>query len=490
MRLKLKKFEVSAGRPIAFLNEEDAKDLDVSPGDRVQVFHERKNVICTVDILDDFLSRGEISISLDVKSFIKARVGNTLEVKLAARPLSASFIAKKMNAKTLSKQEIYTIISDIVTNSLTEAEIAQFIVAVYRNGMSNKETVFLTEAMYRTGTVLKWHVKDVVDKHCIGGIAGNRTTPIVVSICAAGGIVMPKTSSRAITSAAGTADTIETIAQVNFPASTLKKIVEQTGACLAWGGSLGLAPADDKLIKIERILKIDPESQLLASILSKKLAVGSNHVLIDIPYGIGAKVSKAEANHLSERFIWLGKQFKLKVKVIPTNGSEPIGNGIGPTLEMLDVLKVLKRDNPPKDLENKSVMLAGIIFEMMNKAKKGQGEKLARDILDSGKAYKKFEEIIYAQGRINGHLKPAKFFHPIKSESSGKVVHIDNKSINFVASVLGCPSDKSAGLYIYKHVKDKVARGEEIVRLYAESKEKLKEGIDTFNKLKPFFISK
>lgn len=482
MKLKLKKFEVSAGRPIAFLNIEDAKKIDVNVGDRAQVIFKKKKIICTIDLVKDFEERGHISLSKDVVEYLGIKVGESLDLDLVARPESSKFIAKKMNGKVLSKQEIYQIIQDIVNNALTEPEIAQFVVGVYRAGMNFKETVYLTDAMCRTGTMLKWKSKIIADKHCIGGIPGNRTTPIVVPICAAAGVIMPKTSSRAITSAAGTADTVETVTKVDFSSEDLSRIVNKVGACLAWGGSLGLAPADDKLIKIERILKIDPEGQLIASILSKKLSVGSTHAVIDIPYGEGAKVSLAKAKDLSKKFIQIAKAFKLKLKVILTDGSQPIGNGVGPALEMIDVIKVLKRDNPPKDLEKKCLMLAGEILELVGKAKKGKGREMALEILESGKAYRKFEEIVEAQGKNIGGLKLGSHVFTKKAERAGKIRKMNNKGINEIALILGCPTDKGTGLYLHRHVGDKVAKGDDIATFYAESKERLDEAIEAFDK--------
>jgi len=248
------------------------------------------------------------------------------------------------------------IIEDVVDNSLSGPEIALFISAMYSNGMSIKETAYLIESILKTGNIMKFRNKYVVDKHCIGGIPGNRTTPIVVAICTAAGLLMPKNSSRAITSAAGTADVIETIAQIEFSMPELKRIVKKTNGCMVWGGALGIVPADSKIIQIEKSLKLDPEAQLLASIMSKKLASDSNYILIDIPYGKTAKVDKRKANHLKKKFEALGELFHKKLIVVLTKGKEPIGNGIGPELEMGDLMKVLnQKDIRPLDLENKSV---------------------------------------------------------------------------------------------------------------------------------------
>ncbi len=488
MKFRLRNLGLHAGRPVAFIHTDRARELNLHVGDRVEISCRKKKIIAIVDVIKSAIKSGEISLSEEATDYLGAKQREIVDVSLALEPKSTAFILKKLIGRTLSKKEIYSIIKDIVDNALTEAEVAYFVSGVYENGMSLEETIYLTEAIYKTGKIINWGSKYAVDKHSIGGIAGNRTTPIVVSICAAAGLIMPKTSSRAITSAAGTADVIETIANVNLSIPLLKKTVSKTNACLAWGGSLGMAPADDKLIRVERLLSLDPESQLIASIMAKKLAVGSKYVLIDIPYGKEAKVSFDEAKKLRSKFEKVAKHFRLKLKVVLTDGSQPIGNGIGPVLEMKDVLKVLRRDNPPIDLEKKSIFLAGEILEMTGEIGKGRGQNLALEILNSGKANKKFEEIIKFQGRKNGSLKSAKFSHTIKAKSSGKIRSISNKSINYLSRILGCPADKSAGIYLYKHNSEKIFKSEPIAVLYSESKEKLKDGLNYFYNSKPILI--
>jgi AMP phosphorylase len=490
MKFKFKELSLGAGRPVAFLNEKNARELNVHVGDRIEVSYNGRKLIAIVDVLKKNIKKGEIYLSEEIVDYLRIKNNYFVDAALTIEPKSSILIAKKLRGQALTKKEIYLIVNDMVNNALTEAEIAYFVSGVYENGMTLKETIYLTEAMYKTGEIIKWHTKKIVDKHSIGGIAGNRTTPIVVSICASLGVVMPKTSSRAITSAAGTADVIETLANVDFPVSKLKSIVKKTNACLAWGGSLGLAPVDDKLIRVERLLNLDPESQLIASILAKKLAVGSKYVLIDIPYGKYAKVSLSRAKELQKKFVQIGNHFKLKMKVVLTDGSQPIGNGIGPVLEMQDVVRVLKRENPPRDLEKKSIFLSGLILEMAGKAKKGEGEQLAREILYSGRAFRKFEEIISAQGKKFVDLKPANFRHNILSKSRGKILSIDNRAINLLGRILGCPSDKSAGLYLHRHNYDIVKKGEPILTFYSESDKKLREAVRFFNESNPIRISK
>ncbi|MBX4196877.1 AMP phosphorylase [Candidatus Pacearchaeota archaeon] len=489
MRLQLRNISLGAGRPVAFLHEDDAKELNVHPGERIEIVYHSGKIIAIVDVVKGFIKVHEISLSDDITHLLKIKARDFVHVSLAHEPKSAHFIAKKVQGKVLNRDEIFSIIRDIIDNSLTETEIAYFISAVYEHGMNWQETLHLTEAIYQTGTILSWKQSLVADKHCIGGIPGNRTTPIVVPICAAAELIIPKTSSRAITSAAGTADVIETLSPVDFPASELQKIVKSVGACLAWGGSLGLAPADDKIIRIERILNIDPESQLLASIFAKKLAVGSKYVLIDIPYGFGAKVTLAEGNKLKKKFIALGKHFRVKVEVLLTLGDQPIGNGIGPILEMIDVLKVLKQDHPPADLESKSLVVAGRLLEMVGKAKKGQGRSMAQQILRSGQAFEKFKEIIEAQGGSIKDLQPAPYAKTIYAPKPGKIKSIDNKLINSIAKVLGCPVDKGSGIYLYKHKNEKFAHGTPLLTLYSASAEKLREGFMLYHLVNPIVVS-
>jgi len=489
MELKVKILKWSAGFPVAMLNEHTANIIGVKIKDRILIktLTKKQNEVSTiVDTVSTIVKKDEIAISSELKERLGLNAGQKVDVDLSPTPKSMIFIRKKVNNEELTQIEVNAIIKDIIDNSLSEAEIALFISAMYEKGMNMKETIFLINAILNSGRKLDVKGKYIVDKHCIGGVPGNRTTPLVVSICAAAGLIFPKSSSRAITTAAGTADVIETIAKVEFTIKELKTIVEKTGACLIWGGSLEIVPADEKIISIEKMLNIDPESQLLASIMSKKLALGAKYILIDIPYGKTAKFSKEKALKLGKKFEYLGKHFNKKMKVVLTNGSQPIGNGVGPALEMIDIIKIFKRSSDkPLDLEKKSVYLAGQIFEMTGKTKKGQGIILAQQVLDSGKAFEKFKEIIIAQkGKVDG-IKSAKFKKDIFMKRDGKIVEYDNKKINSLARTAGCPMDKSAGLYLYKHVGDKLKKGEKLLTIYSESKARLKEADDFFLAQKP-----
>ncbi|MEK6871671.1 MAG: thymidine phosphorylase, partial [Nanoarchaeota archaeon] len=396
MKLKIKKFDFLTGRPVCMINRQTAREMSFHVGQRVLIKRDGGKLISIVDIIEDVLKKNEIAVSEEVLESLQVKHGDIVDVELAEKPHCIDLIKEKLKGRRLNEKEMYEIIENIADNALTEVEIAFFVSAIYEEGLSFNETKYLTKAMIKTGNQLKFK-GHVADKHSVGGVAGNITTPIIVSICASEGLIIPKTSSRAITSAAGTADVIETIARVDFSSHEIKHIVNKTNGCFVWGGSLGLAPVDDKIIKIEKIVNIDSSSQVIASILSKKISVGSKWILIDIPCGKSAKFTRLEAKKLKERFLQMGKLFKLTIKVVLTDGSEPIGNGIGPALEMKEVIQVLTRNNPPQDLEEKSLLLAGELFELVGKAKKGKGILLAKKILESGQALKKFIEIINAQ---------------------------------------------------------------------------------------------
>jgi AMP phosphorylase len=476
MKLKIKELKFIAGKPVCMIHQETAKELNLSIGERIKIKNNKnKELISAVNVVFGVLKPKEIALSEDIINTLSLKENSLVDIELAGKPHSIELIKKKLDGEILSKKEIYEIIKDISDNSLTEVEVAFFISAVYAKGMSLKETKYLTKAMVKSGNIMKLRGK-VIDKHCIGGIAGNKTTPLVVSICSAAGrrIVFPKTSSRAITSATGTADVIESIARVNFSVDEIKRILRKTKACLVWGGALGLAPVDDKIIQIERTISIDSSSQLLASILSKKISVGSKYLLIDIPYGKSAKVSKREANELKQKFLRLCEVFGLKISVILTDGREPVGNGVGPILEIKDILKILRRDKDvSKDLEDKAVMLSGKLLELCNRVRRGKGEKFARKLLDNGKAFRKFKRIIEAQEGNIDNIREPKFSYIIKSKRKTKIKTLDNKFINRLARAAGSPDDKYAGVYIHKKKDDLVNKNDILFTLYSDSKERI-----------------
>ena len=487
---KARKFEISVGSDyVALLQKKDAKKLSLNPKDRIKIMNRKNNkfVICVLDVINgtnkgEFkectLKSGEIGIF--ERAFEKLDITELKKVDIvpAKKPTSLEYIKEKADGKRLNDKQFREILTDIVENRYSEIETTYFVIACTINSLNDKETVALTNSMVNIGKVLDFKTKNnniIVDKHCIGGIPGNRTSMIVVPIITAAGLIIPKSSSRAITSPAGTADTMEVFCDVNIALTKMHEEVKDLNGCIVWGGGLDLSPADDLIIHVEHPLEIDSQGQMIASILSKKKSVGSSHVLIDIPIGKTAKInSMVHAQNLKKRFEKIGKAIGMKVKVIITDGSEPIGRGIGPLLEAKDVIKVLRdTSNAPQDLREKSLYMAGILLEMGGIAKKNRGYNVALNILRTKKALDKFEEIREFQGK-KIFPKEAKYSHKLKSKSEGKVVSINNKHISKLAFILGAPQDQAAGLYLNKKKQESVNKSETIFKMYSNSELKMK----------------
>jgi thymidine phosphorylase len=296
---------------------------------------------------------------------------------------------------------------------------------------------------------------------------------LVVPIVAAHGMLCPKTSSRAITSPAGTADTMEVLARVELPTEALSGIVREHRGCLAWGGTANLSPADDVLISVERPLSIDSPGQMVASILSKKLAAGSTHLVLDIPVGPTAKVrSMAEAQRLRKLFEFVAARMNLTIDVVITDGRQPIGNGIGPVLEARDVMRVLENDpRAPNDLRQKALRLAGRMLEFDPDVRGGDGFAIARDILDSGRALAKMDAIVRAQGaRPFDHNAPqlARLSFEVCAEGDGVVVAIDNHQLARIARLAGAPKMQASGVDLLRKLGEPARQGEPLYRVHAD----------------------
>lgn len=456
-KLAVKHIKIETGGPlIGLLHKDDAEFFDLHNGDRVKLINGRKSIVVKIDISDrkEFLSPGVMGLFHESFAKLSPKKGEKFSIVPVPKPLSVRFIRDKLDGKTLNKEQIHQIIRDVVNNEIDDIELAYFVAGTHTTRMTREETVNLTKSMVQHGDILRFRRKMVVDKHCIGGVAGNRTTMILVPIVAEAGLIIPKTSSRSITSPAGTADTMECIASVSFPMEKIKSVVRKTNGCIVWGGSLNLAPADDRIIRVEHPLDLDSQPQLIASILAKKASVSATRVVIDIPVGEEAKVaSEEEANKLKREFEIIGKEVGMRIKAVITDGSSPIGRGFGPALEARDVLAVLRNeDYAPKDLREKSLMLAGILLEMTGKAEKGQGKKMAEEILSSGRAFRKFEEIAREQGLVTLNPEEIKLGRHRKSISSpkrGNVRAIRNLAVSRIARIAGAPRDKGAGILLH-----------------------------------------
>lgn len=481
MKLQTQILDIEIGKYRVILNKLDADEMGIRAGDRVRV-RNADSVTALVEISELMYEKGVVGIYKDVKAKLNLKGGEQVEIYPALRPRSTSAIKKKMNKEKLTAEEIHAIIKDIVDGNLSDTELSAFVTSSYINGMDMDEIEWMTSAMVKTGERIEFDTHPIMDKHSIGGVPGNKISLIVVPIVAAAGLMIPKTSSRAITGAAGTADLMEVLAPVEFSASEIKKITEKIGGVIVWGGATNIAPADDKIIEAEYPLAIDPHAQLLASVMAKKSAVGADNVLIDIPTGAGTKIpSVIQGRKIARDFMELGERLGIRVECAMTYGGSPVGRTIGPALEVREALKVLETMEGPMSLIEKSTNIAGILLEMGGVASKGSGKDAAISILNSGRAIKKLKEIIEAQGGnskvTSADIQVGDKTANIEALATGYVIEFDNKRIVEIARVAGAPKDKGAGVQIHHKKGQYVEKGEPLITIYAEKDWKLTNAI-------------
>ncbi len=472
-QLKIRSVNLDTGRENVIVVSRRSKALraEIFRGfSRVELRRDSKVLLATLLVTDDdtLVGPDEIGLSEPALRRFAEPVGNLVTVSPAAPPESLEAVRSKIRGQTLSAAEINAIVTDLIHYRYSDMEIAAFLIGS-ASFMTSDELIALTGSMAKAGAQLKWHSPIVVDKHCIGGIPGNRTSMIVVPIVAAHGLPIPKTSSRAITSPAGTADTMEVLARVNVGAEEMKNIVAACNGCLIWGGHVNLSPADDILISVERPLSLDTREQMVASIMSKKIAAGATHLLIDLPVGPTAKViNGADAMRLRKLFEFVGDRFGLSVEVITTDGRQPIGTGIGPVLEAQDVMAVLARDPAaPADLREKSLRLAAHLLEYDPNLRGGAGYARARELLDNGAALAQMQKIIDAQGPSGCSTDLGNLTFDVRAGNDGVVDGIDCLRLNRLARTAGAPLDKGAGIRLFRKIGDHVEKGQPLYRVYA-----------------------
>ncbi len=489
MKLIARDYDLEAIVLRAIINDKDCIELGVKEGDRVRIDSIRSYVV-TANKTDTLVKRGEILLPKAVMEKIGAKDGTEVNVVFSPSPESVKSIRKKMDGQRLSKEEINAVIEDILEARLSMIEVSAWLTSLYINGMDVDEIADMTVAMVNTGDRVQFDRTPVFDFHSVGGVPGNKVTPIVVSIVAAAGLMLPKTSSRAISSACGTSDFVETFCDVEMDTTKLKAISEEVGGVLAWGGSMNLAPVDDMLIKVEYPLNINPRAQMLASIMSKKMAIGATHLLMDIPTGPGTKVKTIEEARAYVRdFMELGNRLGITVECAITYGDQPVGNAVGPGLEAKECIRILEGNGHPSSVVEKACDLAGIILEMGGIP---HGADEARRLLDSGEALKKFREIVAAQGGkpdiTSEDIKVGKYTLDVVSTKSGYVHTIKNKDIVQIARAAGAPNDKGAGLLVLKKKGQRVEKGDVLLKIYGDVESKCQRAKDLAIKLVPIEI--
>ncbi len=487
--LKGKKLDLKAGKDLFILiHQKDAEDLGITEGGIVLLGYRDIELYVKVTITEDKIIPGEVGLYKEIYEDYHIPNGRRLLVDIPSTSEALDAIRKKLSGRRLEEEELLAIMKDIGSRKLRETEVAFFVSTFFSPGFTEEEIYWMAKGMAESGDILDFkYIKNnkglVVDKHSIGGTAGKGITPILVPILASAGLVVPNTSTRAITSPAGTTDILETVMPVSFNKDEVYKVVEKTGACMVWGGSLYLAPADDEIINVERSLRVQEFQKVLVSIVAKKVAMGSSFVLIDLPYGKGTKIEKPDdLDFLSREFEKLFAKFGIKCVTHKRLVKGPDGNGVGPILEMKECLAVLERDEKRSHALEETVLdMAAKIFEGTGKAKKGMGKELAQELLDSGKALKKFWDIAKAQGTKKiipaKELGIGKIKHEVISQKSGVVKNISTREIVEISRSLGTPGIKEAGIYIEKMPGDEVKKGDLLMTLYTTTADRMEEGV-------------
>ena len=438
---------------------------------RVEVSLGERRIMASLNVVHtDLLSIGEASLSTSAWRALNAAPDDRVGVAHAPTLDSLGAMRAKVYGHRLGAADFDAIVGDVAAGRYADLHIAAFLSACAGGRLDLQETIDLTRAMVKVGDRIDWARAPIADKHCVGGLPGNRTTPIVVAIVAAAGLTMPKTSSRAITSPAGTADVMETLTRVDLDLAAMRRVVEREGGCVVWGGALTLSPADDVLIRVERPLDIDSDAQLVASVLSKKIAAGATHVVIDIPVGPTAKVrGQADAQRLVQLLRQVASAVGLQLRVLCSDGSQPVGRGVGPALEAHDVLAVLRGTNAaPMDLRQRALVLAGELLEFCGHSQLGAGHARAAWLLDSGAAWAKFQAICEAQGGLR-EPGQAPLREPVLADRDGYVGALDSRRLARVAKLAGAPGSANAGLVLHVRPGDWVQRGAPLFTLHAQA---------------------
>ena len=484
MQLKARLLNIQAGgMRIAILDDETASSLGAHSSDRVRISYKHESLTAILNIASDFPA-DHVGLYEEISKKIQIADGENVEVEPSEPPEALRHIQAKIRGERLRQNEIEVIVRDVVERHLSDIELASLVTALFINGLSMDEIEALSRAMVKTGKTLNLDKGQILDKHSVGGVPGDKTSMLVVPIIAAAGFTIPKTSSRAVTSSAGTADRVEVLCPVNLTVEEMTEVVRKTNGCMAWGGALELAPADDLFIQVEYPLAIDP--LLLPSIMSKKKAIGATHVIIDIPTGRGAKIKTiGEAQDLAKDFIDLGKRLGMKVNCAVSFGEQPVGNTIGPALEAREALSAIMGKGP-LDLVEKATSIAGMLLEMVDVQ---DGKRKAQDIIKSGKAERKLREIIGAQGGdpdvMPEDVGIGSERGEIVADRDGEILWISNEDIARIAKEAGAPKEKGAGVLLRTKLGEHVRNGEAVFEVYAERSSRLEAAIEMANSLKP-----
>lgn len=444
----------------------DAKDLKNLT--KVEIYGSSRRVFAFLQVTEDerIVRPSELALNTEAFNNINLPVGAKVTISPVLSLPSTTSIKRKILGNVLGYKDYQIIMRDIIEGRYSNMDIAAFLVAS-GSYMSPPEVLSLTESMVGKRK-LEWADEIVVDYHSIGGIPGNKVDLIVAPIVAAYGLTMPKTSSRSLTSATGVADTMSVLCNVELDETTFKKLVKENKVAITNYETIGIGEASRIISAVERNIGITQYEHVAASILAIKVASGVNHLVFDIPVGPTSRVkTKNEALHVKKLVEYVGDMMSMDIDVVITDGTEPIGNGVGAVLEARDIMKILlNKEDAPDDLREKALFIAGRILEFDPKMRGGQGRVTAEEILRSGKALEAMNKIIHGQGKSSqpqlGHLTKE-----VISTISGVVKSIDNQRINKIGILAGANKYKGAGLDLYKKEGDYVEEGDILFKVHA-----------------------
>lgn len=406
-------------------------------------------------------------------------------------------IQKKKNGETLTKEEIDFMITDYVAGKIPDYQMSAMLMAIYFNGMENEELAAFTLAMRDSGDLVDLSpIEGIkVDKHSTGGV-GDKTTLIVGPIVAACGVLVAKMSGRGLGFTGGTLDKLESISgfRIDLSAEEFFETVKKTGISVI-GQTGNLAPADKLLYALRDVTAtVDSIPLIAASVMSKKLAAGSDKIVLDVTTGSGAFMKNTrDAKKLAKHMVAIGNHAGKETVAILTGMEEPLGFAIGNNMEVKEAIEVLKGDGP-EDVKEVSVAIAGMMLSLgLENVSHSQGKRMAKKALSSGQAFEKFKEMVQAQGGDIRYVEHPEFFESdafegeVLAAEDGFLSGMDTEKIGVAAGLLGAGRetkdsviDMSAGIYLKKKIGDTVKKGEPIAICYAGTKEKLNRGMAMF----------
>lgn len=406
-------------------------------------------------------------------------------------------IQKKKNGETLTKEEIDFMITDYVAGKIPDYQMSAMLMAIYFNGMENEELAAFTLAMRDSGDLVDLSpIEGIkVDKHSTGGV-GDKTTLIVGPIVAACGVPVAKMSGRGLGFTGGTLDKLESISgfRIDLSAEEFFETVKKTGISVI-GQTGNLAPADKLLYALRDVTAtVDSIPLIAASVMSKKLAAGSDKIVLDVTTGSGAFMKNTrDAKKLAKHMVAIGNHAGKETVAILTGMEEPLGFAIGNNMEVKEAIEVLKGGGP-EDVKEVSVALAGMMLSLgLENVSLSQGKRMAKKTLSSGQAFEKFKEMVQAQGGDIRYVEHPEFFErdafegEVLAAEDGFLSGMDTEKIGVAAGLLGAGRetkdsviDMSAGIYLKKKIGDTVKKGEPIAICYAGTKEKLNRGMAMF----------